>query len=424
MFSVTNFNIVFIESSTTGAGALCNKEAQNYGAKVYLLSDRSRYNYDSEITNHVDELIDCQTNDFQNVIETLLKLKERIHIHAVTTTADLYVPQASVAAKALNLIGLSPSAAQRARNKLLMRQALSKFYPAYNPQYFDAYTKEDAFRFVAMVGFPIIAKPKNGDGSDKVQLLFNESDIENYFIDRVSWGLNNGGQFYEPGVLLEGFIDGMEFSVETTQNKGQDCQLIGVTSKEISKISNKHFIEIGHYFPYLGPEVSCLETGVKNALKALDIDCGLIHTECKIDNNGKFKIIEINPRLAGGKIGSHLIELATGFNPPRAIIDIAIGRPVCFKPIYNKGAAIHYLLPTEEGVFEGLANVDELKRENSDIKEIYSLLKPGQRFKSTGSNYDRIACIIATGTNGLEAFKRAKRLSSLIQLNKLNLTNE
>lgn len=421
---VTNFNIVFIECSVTGAGALCAEEARKYGAKVYLLSDKSRYTYGPEIIRYIDEIVDCKTNDFTNVIETLSCLKQKQYIHAITTTADLYVPQASLAAREFNLIGLDPSAARIVRNKLLMRQTLSRFNSTFNPHYCDAYTKLDGFKFLDTVGHSIIAKPKNSDGGDKVELLSTDFEIESYFDNRMLWELNHGGQPYEPGILLEGFIDGTEFSVETFQAKGEECQVIGITKKLISGLSAKHFIEVGHYFPYLGPEVDFLTEGVKRVLGALSINCGLVHTECKIDRNGKLKIIEVNPRLAGGKIGSHLVELATGFKPVRAIIDIAIGKPIHFKPNCVRGAAIYYLLPTEHGKFYGIGNVEELKRGHPEIVDIFPLISEGQEFSFTGSNYDRIACIITTGPNGPEAFKRAYNLSTLVKINKEKVCNE
>ena len=60
-------------------------------------------------------------------------------------------------------------------------------------------------------------------------------------------------------------------------------------------------------------------------LAVLEIDHGAIHTECRV-NGDDVTIMEVNPRLAGGKIGSHLVEMATGCSAVRAMLDAALGK--------------------------------------------------------------------------------------------------
>jgi hypothetical protein len=80
--------IIFIEASTTGAGARANELARARGLYVVLLTrDRGRYGHD--ILSLADEIILCETNDASEVANVVVRCSQRFQVAAVTTTADL-----------------------------------------------------------------------------------------------------------------------------------------------------------------------------------------------------------------------------------------------------------------------------------------------------------------------------------------------
>ena len=72
-----------------------------------------------------------------------------------------------------------------------------------------------------------------------------------------------------------------------------------------------------------------IETGKKvvfHALDSLEITYGASHTELKIAKDGTIALIEIGGRMGGDFIGSNLVQLSTGIDFVKAVIDISLGR--------------------------------------------------------------------------------------------------
>lgn len=61
------------------------------------------------------------------------------------------------------------------------------------------------------------------------------------------------------------------------------------------------------------------------ALDALHITNGASHTEIKVTPNGNLKIIEIGARMGGDFIGSNLVELSTGYDFLKGVVQVALG---------------------------------------------------------------------------------------------------
>ena len=62
----------------------------------------------------------------------------------------------------------------------------------------------------------------------------------------------------------------------------------------------------------------------EHALDTLQLRNGAAHIELKIDGD-KIRIIEIGGRMGGDFIGSDLVELSTGYDFVKAVIEVALG---------------------------------------------------------------------------------------------------
>lgn len=411
-------HIIFIEASGTGAGEVANRLAKSRDCFVTLIT-RNPKSYSDAILKNVDQLVVCETNNVDILIDRIRELAKERPIDGITTTADFYVPQAAKAAQDLGLPSLTYKAASEVRNKYKMRLNIEKFCPSLNPPFQLVQDAKEALEVANKWGFPIIAKPQDGNDSLNVKLIRNEPDIVDYMNSSRTWNLNSAGQPFAKGVLLEGFIDGQEFSVETMQPKGGDIQLIGVTRNVLTGFDRGHFVELGASFPTRTKEAEILFTAVADALSKLDIDCGVIHTECRLQD-GKPKILEINPRLIGDKVGSHVIELALGINPVQAVIDIALGDAKPWQPIYNDGAAIYGICMPKSGIFCGIDNIEELKGMPGVV--YVELTVPLETWISETpiSNGDVVALVITKAKTPEEALELAKMAA---QRAKVSVTN-
>ena len=89
-----------------------------------------------------------------------------------------------------------------------------------------------------------------------------------------------------------------------------------------------HFVELEHHQPSLLPkEIKDRIVDITiNALKSVQIEYGASHSEFKITNSGEIYAIEVGARMGGDFIGSHLVELSTGYDYIKGVIDIALNK--------------------------------------------------------------------------------------------------
>jgi biotin carboxylase len=348
-------HVVFIEMSGSGAGQKAIEYALRRGYDVTLLTARST----AAVPPAVAAICQFDTADADAVATRVLELHRDHAVNGVTTTHDLYVPQAARAAEELGLPGMGYTAAAGVRNKHLMRQRLAVTAPQLNPAFRLVENENDAVGFARQRGYPVIAKPPNAFDSWNVERLDEEADVRRYMRAAGGWTLNPAGQPIDQGVLMEEFVDGSEHSVETAQAQGGPRQLLAVTTKELAGADGRHFAEIGVALPVDGPTAEALFGAVSTALDALGVTCGVVHTECRV-RDGQVVIIEVNPRLVGEMTGSHMIELALGADPIAQVVDIALGAAPPWAPTRARGAASYGICAPASGRFAEITNVAEL----------------------------------------------------------------
>lgn len=406
-------HIAFIEASTSGAGELTCRYAQEQGCLVTLLT-RNPSLYSESILQYVDRVVEEETNDVEAIVSAVQEIDEKIQIDGITTTQDFYVPQSAAAAQALNLPSLTYKSALEVRNKYKMRLNLESSCPELNPVFRLVQNTDEALKTAKSWGYPIIAKPQDANDSLYVKLLRNDTEVIEYMNFSQTWDLNSAQQPFAKGVLLEEFIDGEEFSVETMQAQGSEIHLIGIFRKVLAGVEKGNFIKIGASFPILTHESKILFESVSKVLSLLNINCGVIHTECRLVK-GQPKILEINPRLAGDQLGSHLIELALGINPVQAVVDIALGEVRPWQSIRSNSVAIYRICTSQPGYFYGIENIEELKKVPG-VEYIEVVGKIEKWYNLPASNQDVLASVITKGETPEKALILAKRIADEVKL--------
>lgn len=80
------------------------------------------------------------------------------------------------------------------------------------------------------------------------------------------------------------------------------------------------------------------------ALTALEITNSATHSEFKITPSGDVRIIEIGARMGGDCIGSDLVQISTGYDFVKMVIDVAMGNKPSFEKVTKpKVAAIKFI---------------------------------------------------------------------------------
>lgn len=304
-------------------------------------------------------------------------------------------------AKDMGLIFHSPEVVERSTNKYLMKQA---FQASGVPCAKGILVKHGKFLPPDMlVGFPypFIIKPPTAFSSRGVYRISSYEEYRERLLTTVTFSPDDS-------YLIEEFVDGVEFSVETITHKGK-TSVIQHTEKMITPFPET--VEIGHIQPgVLTNQQRCLtDTTVIKAIKALGIDNSAAHTELKLTAKGPV-IIEIGPRLGGDFISSHLTRISTGCNMEAAAVNVAVGIPPDLKIHHDTGSAIVYLSLPTGSVVKTISDSSTVTQDEYYVMHNLSI-KPGDCIADITDSSKRPGFVIARGETGQLAYNNALELA-------------
>lgn len=225
--------------------------------------------------------------------------------------------------------------------------------------------------------YPCIVKPINGYAKIGVSLANNEDE----FRSAIKYATANNSQ-----IMIEEFAPGKEISVETISFKGQHF-IVQTTDKDSS--GAPHFVELGHHQPAQLSDVvlNKLHAIIPALLSKLKYNNGPAHIEFK-HNGDDVYLIEVNLRGGGDEISNKLVQLSTGHNFLKYIIEVALGD---FRGIEEKHssscAGIYYLCQQTKQYlpyFEDFNKPSWLVEQHLDNKDL----------NQSTTNYDRNGYLI------------------------------
>lgn len=247
--------------------------------------------------------------------EDILKKCIEINIDGITTIAtDMAVPTICYVAEKMNLISNSYISSVASTNKWDMRKAFKKGNCSI-PKFIEASNSE-----VTIEGFkfPLIVKPVDRSGSRGVTKVIFETELQ----EAINYAITES---FGKKAIIEEYIEGNEVSVETISWKGEHI-ILAITDKVTT--GAPHFVELAHHQPSGLPKE--IQDKIKietiKCLNALEVKFGAGHSEFKITSSGDVYVIEVGARMGGDFIGSHLVELSTGYDFLEGVINIALGK--------------------------------------------------------------------------------------------------
>jgi biotin carboxylase len=265
--------------------------------------------------------------------EIILQEAIKYNISGILTKTEPALRTISYVCDKLNLKGLSDTAAQASHNKLLLRQqmkdhgiAIPKLWSVSSIQRFD--------EIKDTIEYPVIIKPVDSASSKGVVRCENENDVKEHFDS--TYKFSGVGE-----VMIEEFLEGSEFSVETITQFGK-IYFVCITEKTTG--GYPYNVETRHIIPanLTMEQEFLIKDVVKNTLSAINVDNAVAHTEVMLTNRGAI-VIETGARLGGDYIGTDLITLATGINMCENIINLAIGEPVRIEKLFNRYSGVQFL---------------------------------------------------------------------------------
>lgn len=290
--------------------------------------------------------------------EILTKCIE-IGINGICTIAsDLAVITVNYVAEKMGLVGNSIEATLVSTNKHLMRRAFEqKGDPSPKSILIEKLEDIDELN----VEFPVIAKPLDRSGSRGITKAYSNRELQIAIEAAMSQG-------FIKQALVEEFIEGQEYSVEYISYKGKHT-FLALTKKYTT--GSPGFIETAHLEPAIvgANTLGEIKQVVEHALNTLGIENGASHSELKISDTGDIKIVEIGGRMGGDFIGSSLVEISTGVDFIKAVIDVAMGNePVIGFKDRQSAAAVRFIFDEQD-----ISVLEKIKKEmpNSIISYDY-----------------------------------------------------
>lgn len=305
----------------------------------------------------------------------------------------------------LGFIFHSPEVVERSLDKWLMKNA---FIACSVPCAKGILLKSDEEldkNIVATLNFPLIIKPRDAFSSRGVYKVDLFDDLTKYLPESKSYSSNGD-------VLIEEFLEGKEYSVETISYCGVTT-IIQYTEKIITPYPNT--VEMGHIQPadLTEKEKEDIKNIVISGINALGINNSAAHSEVMLTHSGA-KVIEIGARLGGDFIGSHLTKSSTGISMDRAAIQIALGimPDICFRK--HACSCIKYLkLPKGRVVKEIMPQENLNKMPN--IIFTYIFIKQGDIIQPVIHSGLRPGCIIVEGMNKKNMLRSSEKYLSILQ---------
>lgn len=240
------------------------------------------------------------------------------------------------------------------------------------------------------LSFPIICKPRDNSGSRGVKLCRDVNELQ----ECIDEALDNSKL---DTVLVEEYIEGREFSIETLHYDGKS-EVIQFTEKKTTEFP--YNVELGHKQPanLTDIERQQIRDIISNIAACMRFENCPSHTELKVNDRGVF-VIETSPRLGGDYITSTLTPLSTGINLEDQLLHIALGERVDTKSGRVEKAAAVCFFSFPEGK---VTAIDPRINEVASWPNIHSFelkLHVGDKVNKITSSLNRYGQFVVTGEN-------------------------
>jgi biotin carboxylase len=304
----------------------------------------------------------------ENNVEEVVRISKELKVDGIVPIpVDRPLKWMSLVAEELGLIFIPARLIKNFRDKYAMKSCLLENMI---PTAKGMLTSKDSIENETFqnLQFPLIVKPPDQYASRGVSKVNNEDELIKFAKEAIAFS-DNGK------IIIEEFIEGREFNAEGVCYDG-DVEIYAI----VEKISGRfpRTIEMGHIIPPLisKNEEKIIIDIVTRAVKALGLKNGAFNTEVKINGN-KAYIIEVNGRLAGDFIISHLIKPTTGQDMEKNVVNISLGvKPEKgLRNYINHGLIKFFNLPPNKRI-KRINNLNTLKNIQGVIK-IHLFYKEG-----------------------------------------------
>ena len=286
------------------------------------------YNPNAVGRKYADTFLEVSTENR----ETLLEAAKKYRIDGILTTSDYPVNIVSYVGEQLGLSAMSTEVAAICTDKYRQRSRWRE--SGIKTPFFKCCTSDENLE--KYNSFPYIVKPCDSSASRGVRKVGYREGLEEAFKEALQY--SRSGR-----VLIESFIEGREFSVETL-SQGGITTVINITEKLTKGEKEGYFVEDTHIEParITPSEWKAISDEVLAATAAIGFDNCPSHTEVKLNAEGAW-VIESACRLGGDYITSDLVPLSTGVDMLDNLIKLSLGEKIDVERKFSKFSAVQFI---------------------------------------------------------------------------------
>ena len=321
--------------------------------------------------------------DLSGILEIALNIHNVSPLDGVLSFDDTGVIPASEIQKQLDIFGNTPRTALLTMDKVRMREELNA-HSDFESVWFKAIKNHRDLLSLSSdrIPFPVVIKPARGEGSRAVALVESPDGFQAY--------LKNSDLESEEGLIVEEYIEGEEYSVETFsygEGDGEAEHLKLATTQKITTGPAGGFVEISHICP--GDMTDEVRTGLESTtlkfLEMVNATVGPAHTEIiHSRSRGSFFLIDSHIRASGDYLT--WVMAKNGFDVYiESIRAIKNKKLPSFNGNSKVGGIFYFLL--SDGEFMG-SNLEWIC-EKFDIEDFELLITPGQKIDKPTSSWSR-----------------------------------
>lgn len=328
----------------------------------------------------------------------------------VSDMCDIAMPTVAYLCEELGLPSLSKASAALYTDKRKMREFCQK-HGLNAIEYKDCKTKEEAISFLRDIGTKCIIKPLDSNSSHGVFTIETEEDIEKHFDEALSFSKCS------KSVLIERFIDGVEFTIDgVVTSKGH--LPLAISEKKHYTYNKNIANEL--FFSNSNPNFDYNELRKENQkfvnLSGLKAGC-FTHAEYKYCG-GKFYLIEIGARGGGNLISSDIVPLVSGVDNYQVLIDALIENKGVENIVQgkrsNRCAVLYFFDIDHAGSVKGIQG-EELLNDPKVVRYQFNF-KVGDQIKKAESDSARVGYYIAYGDSKEELVSLMNKINDNLKI--------
>jgi biotin carboxylase len=375
------------------------RKAKALGLKVLAIDADA----EAEGFADADRVLNLPLNEEDKILAALAEMKVDLR-GAVSFCSDAGVPLAARIRERFDLPGARPDVCCRLVNKALQRNLWVQ-HGVPGPRVQVVETPQAAMAAIDLFGFPLIIKPADSSGSRGVTKLESPQDDLHDAVDRA-FQHSRSAQ-----VLLESYMHGTEFTVETFSVRGTHHVLAVTEKKKVEGTRGTVARELAT--PQRPFEVvDRIADVVVRAYTALGYEDGPGHAEVMLMHDDSVGLVEVAGRGGGFLVFDSLVPAVSGIDIARCTAMQAVGMDV--GPLVPRSnAAVLRFFPSRPGKLVAIRGLDVANA--LDGVEAGAIAAVGDCFGCAAADGDRLGWLLSQGETTTLAQQRADRAESLIE---------